>query len=200
MIAFLISLTARDCSFLLRVGISKQDNNFDLVEKWEEQDMKVIETSVSNNIYNDSLQLKNNFPIKDDSDVAYWIKGRNHIIDVGLKDWHKLYEVVRKNRDVNRGYVEHYLDTNFNDFKRKESGEGSRKNSRSSSVDSKSNQYDSVDDNTSIDNFQQISFKKYSNCTSLDSPMKLGFRDRLDSNDFAQTDTKRPGKLQIDLP
>lgn len=117
LIAFLISLTARDCSFMLRIGMNKKNADFEIIEEWEKlEDMPVIvERVVSKNIYNTGVLEKD---IRLDGDMAYWIKGRNHIIDVGLKDWHKLYEVQEKIRDVNEGYVEYFLDKNYDGIKK----------------------------------------------------------------------------------
>ena len=46
MVAFLVSLTARDFSFLLRIGISKKDFNFNVMETWEKSQRNVIQQTM----------------------------------------------------------------------------------------------------------------------------------------------------------
>lgn len=145
LVAFLVSLTSRDSSFLLRVGMSRDDGNFNIRETWEEGvkisehtfDVKFkgatpIETNKDpsvaklfniiadhvekkfKNCYKEqgvAVNLLADWLVNDKNNEGrkYFIKSRANLIDVGLKPWNKVNEVVEKNYEINKDFVNYFL-------------------------------------------------------------------------------------------
>jgi len=136
-VAFLISLTSRDSSFLLRTAVSRKDDNFSTVEEWEKEtaieQSDVINIAFYNatpiqqggeisaekhqNILADLIAQKfdkgyNHQKMKDnatDDKRTYYIKSRTNLVDVGLKPWNKVHSFVEANHKVNSKFVEFLL-------------------------------------------------------------------------------------------
>jgi len=149
MTAFLISLTARDSSFLLRSAISRKSSDFSIIETWEEgkvtvkcDELKVkfhnAQPVGANEFYEHDKEATINFlgnlvdkkfntgyqeqKKKTDTDEErhYYIKSRTNLIDVGLKPWNKLFEAVEKNYQVNKDFVNFFLHHKKDEFCKKQ--------------------------------------------------------------------------------
>lgn len=114
--AFLISLTSRDSSFLIRCAVSRDNHDFDVLEEWEKgliaehvDELKVKFTNAEpapqntdefdqekNMVYLTHLMKKLNTGYEtqkvatvDDESRDYYIKARTNLCDVSIKPWAK---------------------------------------------------------------------------------------------------------------
>lgn len=132
--AFLMSLTSRDSSFLLRCAVSTDGPDFSILEPWE-KDIHVLEDKLHvefadasavgegeihseqhMNFLADMLNHKSAHGYakqtkREDHHVPtdYYIKCRTNLCDVGLKPWNKLHEFVENNHKVNHKFVKWFL-------------------------------------------------------------------------------------------
>lgn len=114
--AFLISLTSRDSSFLIRCAVSRDNHDFDILEEWEkgntaehvdELKVKFINAEPAPQNFDEFDQEKNMVYLthlmnklqtgyetqildtKDSESSHYYIKARTNLCDVGIKPWSK---------------------------------------------------------------------------------------------------------------
>jgi len=134
--AFLISLTSRDSSFLIRCAVSRENNEFEVLEEWEKGNVKehVDEIRVEYHnaepapqkpddfdqekqmVFLTHLMNKINFGYDKqrhetlNESRTYYIKSRTNLCDVSIKPWAKLHSYVKSNHKVNQNFVNFFID------------------------------------------------------------------------------------------